>query len=202
MLRAGRLQRIGVTAHFNKGRLRLAFLFSAPGAREHAARRPVAGVTGENLDFALGYLHSKRPDLFASSERYAYRITNAFSQPLARSRGDRASEARRDQIVENANIARIKRELRGCDLVIVCGRKAQLLSRLLSTPRRSVIDMPHIGNRALSTQYSGRRFSAPASPIARRKLRARAWAEDLLRSLRATQASKQVAGSPSRRHAT
>ena len=35
MLRAGRPQRVGVTVHFNKGRLRLAFLFSAPGARDY-----------------------------------------------------------------------------------------------------------------------------------------------------------------------
>lgn len=174
------------SVHFNHGRLGVAFVFSAPGAREVAAGKPVAGTTGENLDFALEYLHSKRSLLFASSQRYAYRITNASPLPLARSRGDLASEARPAHVVERANIARIKRELRGCDLVILCGRRAELLSPLIAAPGRVTINMSHTGNRALATKYSGSRHSAGASPLARRKSRARAWAKDLLRRLRAT----------------
>jgi uracil-DNA glycosylase len=174
------------SVHFNNGRLGVAFVFSAPGAREIAAGKPVAGVSGENLDFALEYLHAKCSRLFASPQRYAYRITNASSLPLARSRGDLASEAKPAHIVERANIARIKRELRGCDLVILCGRRAELLSPLIVTPGRAIISMSHIGNRALATKYSGSRHSAGASPLARRKSRARAWARELLRSLQAT----------------
>src|SRR5438034_8644817 len=120
------------SAHFNRGNIAVGFIFSAPGARESAEGKPVAGVTGENLEFALAYLHSKRPDLFPSPGRYSYRITNAFSNPLAKSRGDRSSEATFSQVTAAANVARVKKELRGCNLVILCGRRAQALSPMIA----------------------------------------------------------------------
>src|SRR5215475_4538057 len=145
--------RRSVSAHFNRGNLATGFLFSAPGAREWSEGRPVAGVTGENLDFALAHLHEKRPDLFPSARRYSYRITNAFSRPLAKSRGDRSSEAKLSQVIEVGNVARVKRELHGCNLVVLCGRRAQALSRMIAKPGRVLIDALHPGNRALAAKW-------------------------------------------------
>lgn len=70
--------------HFCKGFIPVAFVLSAPGNEEVIAGRPAAGATGENLESALTYLNSYAPTLFSSPLRYDYRITNAFSQPLAK----------------------------------------------------------------------------------------------------------------------
>lgn len=94
----------GVTTHYSSGTLLVAFVFSVPGAREKSADAPVAGITGENLLFALEYLHERRRAIFASPDRYKYRITNAYRKPVAKSLGDKSSQARDSQILESANV--------------------------------------------------------------------------------------------------
>jgi hypothetical protein len=168
--------------HYNKGRLAVAFVFSAPGARELADEKPIAGEAGKNLDFALEYLHAVRPSEFESTDRYDYRITNAFAKPLARSIGNGTSEAKPTQVLEPGNVARVLKELRGCRLVVLCGRRAQLLSQAISQSGRKVLHACHIGNRALITTYKGAKGTAAASPRERRQLRAKLWAKELLRS--------------------
>lgn len=97
-------------AHHSQGRLPVAFVFSVPGAREKFASCPVAGATGENLSFALEHLHAELPAVFSSTDRYAYRITNAYSKPIAKSLGDASSEASDSQVQAPENIARVLRE--------------------------------------------------------------------------------------------
>ena len=141
------------SAHYCHGVLSTAFVLSVPGADKVAAGKPVSGDTGTNLDAALVYLHSADPNNFPSTERYKYRITNASKSPLATSLGHSFSEAREQDILERKNVERIIRELDGCKLVILCGRKAQLLARALELCGKRVVLVPHPGNRGLNNSY-------------------------------------------------
>lgn len=175
--------------HFNKGTLPLAFVFSVPGAVELKEGKPVFGDTGENLNFALEHLLSAQPSLFKSGDRYAYRITNAFSTPLAKSLGSSSSEARPSQILEPENVKRVIKELQGCSLVVLCGRRAQLLSKAIERPGTTVLHAWHTGNRALITKYKSTKVKVAPTPLDRRQLRAKLWAKELLQSLSAARAA-------------
>jgi uracil-DNA glycosylase len=172
------------TPHFNAGNLPIAFVFSAPGARELQEGKPVAGATGENLAFALEFLHSANPEMFPSIDRYAYRITNASKDPLAKSLGSPTTEARPSEIFERANVDRVVRELAGCKVVVLCGRRAQLLCGAAQAVGRTVVDASHTGTQALNGQYRDIGISpASSSPAARRRARAKLWAEEVLQSI-------------------
>lgn len=117
--------------HFWPGWLDVAFVFSAPGTFEADWGKPVAGVTGEHLDLALVQLASALPEIFPSAQRYDYRITNAYPAPLSHARGDARTEAAGAAITARANVARVREELHGCRLVVLCGNKAGLLRQNL-----------------------------------------------------------------------
>jgi uracil-DNA glycosylase len=93
--------------HFCRGHIAVAFVFSVPGAKEMLDGKPVAGETGTNLDSALVRLKRARPTLFPSSHRYEYRITNAFSRPIAAALGHRTSEAPDTEIQAPHNVQRV-----------------------------------------------------------------------------------------------
>lgn len=171
------------TAHYNHGRHPVAFVFSTPGAREASSGMPVAGVTGENLDFALEHLHAADPARFPTAARYDYRITNAHTQVLAASLGHAASEATPAQILEPGNVARVQDELADCVVVVLCGQRARLLTEALARPGRELGSASHTGNRALVARYHGPAFAGGNDGRARRRLRARQWAVDLLATL-------------------
>ncbi len=171
------------TAHYWQGQLPVAFVFSVPGSHEKSASYPVAGATGENLSFALEHLHSELPAVFSSTDRYAYRITNAYSKPIAKSLGDASSQASNSQVQASENIARVLRDLDGCNLVILCGIKAQLLAESIRHPRRTVVYSWHISNQALSNKFNSPDVCKLPDPSARRQLRAKLWAYELLNSL-------------------
>lgn len=170
--------------HFWQGDLLVAFVFSVPGAHEQSAGRPVAGVTGENLSFALEHLHSALPSVFSSTDRYAYRITNAYSKPIAKSLGDGSSQASDLQVQAQENITRVLRDINGCNYVILCGLKAQLLAELIRQPGRTVICAWHTSNQALSNKFRSVEVSRLPEPYARRQLRTKLWAQIILSSLR------------------
>jgi hypothetical protein len=180
---------ITTTPHFNRGTLPLAFVFSVPGADEMKEGRPVAGETGLNLTLALKSLAMKEPNLFTSPDRYAYRITNAFDEPMAMSLKSGASEPKASQIREPSNMKRAIKDLQGCSLVVLCGRKAQLLTEEVVQTGAAVVHACHTGNRALIAKYKGEKVKAAPTPLARRELRAEQWAEDLLSSIRAARAA-------------
>ncbi|AYQ30289.1 uracil-DNA glycosylase family protein [Polaromonas sp. SP1] len=167
--------------HFHAGTIPIAFVFSAPGSKEKISGKPVTGVTGENLEFALKHLTIARPDLFSSSRRYDYRITNAYALALAKALGDKRSEAEPKQILEPANIERVIRELWGMKLVILCGVKAAHLKASLSTAGFRVIVCSHTSNQGLTVHNAAAR--AGVTPYSRRQLRVLAWATSLLNQL-------------------
>lgn len=177
------VQSTDVRPHYWKGELLIAFVFSVPGARENSAGRPVSGATGENLSFALDHLHSELPAVFSSADRYAYRITNAYSKPIAKSLGDASSQASDKQVQASENIARVLRDISGCSVVILCGLKAQLLADSIRQAGRTIVCAWHTSNQALSNKYRSVDVSRLPDPYVRRQFRAKLWAQEILRSL-------------------
>lgn len=171
------------TPHYWPGHLPIAFVFSVPGSHEKFASRPVVGATGENLSIALEYLHIELPSIFSSADRYAYRITNAYSKPIAKSLGNRSSQASHSQVKTTENIARALRDLDGCNLVILCGLKAQLLAESIRQPGRKVVCTWHTSNQALANKFRSIEVSKFSESSARRQLRSKLWAQYLLNSL-------------------
>jgi uracil-DNA glycosylase len=171
--------------HFHPGNIPVAFVFSAPGSKEKECGVPVAGTTGENLEWSLERLAAARPDLFPSPHRYDYRITNAYAAPLAKVLGDTRTEASRREVLLPENVTRVKRELGGCKLVILCGGKAGHLEEALTGSGFQMVRCSHTSNQALVSVHNaaGKQGSTPQ---ARRRLRALAWAEHLLGRLKQT----------------
>jgi uracil-DNA glycosylase len=148
------VERHALSPHFCKGHLTVAFVFSAPGREEERVGKPVAGATGENLESALAHLHSANPGIFPSEHRYDYRLSNAVSEPFAVALGHRASEARDAQVREHGNVRRVLRELEGCTLVVLSGNKAMLLAQAVRASGKTVIEVPHVGNKALNATFA------------------------------------------------
>lgn len=168
-----------MSSHYNHGYLPLAFVFSVPGAVESNEHRPVSGATGENLSIALTYLHSWVPHLFESLDRYAYRITNTYVYPIAKSLGYKYSEARKADVVSFENIDRVRQDIVGCSVVVLCGLRAQLLSPYISTTGIATINAWHTSNQALSKKYNTLEIKGIPNATLRRNNRSRLWAKDL-----------------------
>jgi hypothetical protein len=171
------------SAHFCEGHIPVAFVFSVPGAEERRQGRPVAGDTGANLESALSHLHAACPTIFQSVHRYDYRITNAWREPIAVSLGDLASEARKKEILDARNVERVLEDLEGCGLVVLSGRKAQLLSEALRGSGKAVVEVPHVGNRGLKGSYTLGADLRLASAPARREHRVQLWTNDVLSAI-------------------
>lgn len=171
------------SAHYNRGCLPVAFVFSAPGAAESKWRRPVASFTGVNLSAALEHLYTARPDLFPSRDRYDYRITNVHRAPLAKALGDRVTEAADGKIVEAQNVKRVVEELEGVQLVVLCGLKAELLGPSLATAKIAYVQCSHTGNRSLNLTYPIDLKSSTLTSSERRMMRVSKWADGLIRQL-------------------
>jgi hypothetical protein len=165
-------------AHFSEGRFPLAFVFSVPGTEELVARKPVAGKTGRNLESALDHLHAACRGLFKSPHRYDYRITNAWPEPIAVALGDSGSQARDSQIRDVRNVQRVLDELEGCTLVVLSGKKAGLLANDVMESGRTVVEVPHVGDRGLSVSF--RPAPWPALPADRQARRIEMWANAVL----------------------
>jgi uracil-DNA glycosylase len=101
-----------------------AFVFSCPGQKEELLGHPCAGATGRNLDAALPKLHGLAPNLFASSSRAAYVLTNSWSQIEYPAKTGR-SEATAAEILSPNNLNRLESELAGITTILICGQKAK-----------------------------------------------------------------------------
>lgn len=176
-------QPVTPSPHYWKGALSIAFVFSAPGAKEVAAGRPVAGDTGDNLNSALRVLAARRPAIFLSVDRYQYRITNSHSAPLAASRGDRYTEPTKTEVLRPENVSRVLSELAGCTLVILCGDRAGWLEKDVRTLGMPTIRVPHVGNIALNRSYRLAPEVRSKRSAERRMQRVACWCDDVLASL-------------------
>ena len=171
------------SAHYCKGSLPVAFVFSVPGRKEELEGKPVVGATGNNLDFALAALHGAKPQLFKSQNRYSYRITNAYDDPTYKAKNG-FTERSKNEILYPGNVERVVNELKGCEIVVLCGRRAQLLkNEIEKVAVHRVISMWHTSSRALFVKYNESDVrQLPTSPM-RTKRRAELWASELLKML-------------------
>ncbi|SDX92201.1 hypothetical protein [Nitrosomonas sp. Nm33] len=171
------------SSHFCEGHLPIAFVFSAPGEEEKRKGKPVAGESGANLEAALVHLHSAQPTLFSSLHRYDYRITNSFAEPIAVALGHGKSEADNREIQKPQNVQRVLSELEGCNLVILCGNKARVLSQAIRESGKTIIEVPHIGNKGLNSKFKISNQIRSASSFDRRQYRIKLWAEAILQAI-------------------
>jgi hypothetical protein len=140
------------SAHFWPGYLDVAFVFSAPGRAEADQQKPIFDLTGRHLDLALKrHLAPALPTIFPSRDRYDYRITNAHALPLAHALGDARTEADDAEI----RIERVRDELIGCRLVVLCGDKAKLLKKHLSD--FAVVSAGHLSMTGLNRRWPDRK---------------------------------------------
>lgn len=147
------------SVHFWHGHLDVAFVFSAPGRAEAHQKKPIFDITGHHLDWALTrHLAPALPTIFQSMDRYDYRITNAHVLPLALALGDVRTEADDAAIRSPANIARVRDELTGCRLVVLCGDKAKLLKKHLGG--FAVVSAGHLSMTGLNSRWPNRKLLA------------------------------------------
>ena len=104
-----------------RGDIKTAFIFSCPGQEELKSGLLVNGQTGKNLDMMLTILNKKRPDIFPSTNRYDYRITNS-SEIVHYKALDNRTEAKPQEINAPENLKRLKADIVGYDYVITFGR--------------------------------------------------------------------------------
>ena len=138
------------TCHFNMGKKKnkVAFVFSCPGQNEEKAQKPVAGQTGKNLDALLVYLNKKNSTIFRDTDRYEYRITNAWDKVEFESRTGR-SEATQKEIKEEENLLRIENELKGMNTLILFGDRAQYIESLLNFTGK-IIESRHLSLQSIN----------------------------------------------------
>ncbi len=108
-----------------KREIKTAFIFSCPGQEELKSGKLVNGQTGKNLDMMLTILHKKFPEIFPSTDRYDYRITNSSEQVHYKAYDNR-TEPKTAEINTPENLERLKKDIEGYQYVITFGRCASL----------------------------------------------------------------------------
>ena len=158
------------------------FIFSTPGQEEAHNNRPVAGETGTNMNNILNILKQNRPDIFPSTCRYFYRISNAYTEALWREKDNR-SEADCGLILSRKNIERIICDVGICQYVILSGRKAQLLRSHVD--HKNIVQTCHFGWVGLRNTYQNghSRLSGCPNGRARDQMRISLCAEEILKQL-------------------
>lgn len=116
----------GEKSYYNNGlnKIKTGFVFSARGSKE--TEKPVAGQTGNNLDIMLGMLIKSHPEIFPSTNRYDYRITNAATS-VHYEKLSNNTEASNNNIKATDNIDRVYHEIEDLDHLLLMGKKAVLL---------------------------------------------------------------------------
>jgi uracil-DNA glycosylase len=154
---------------------RTGFVFICPGRHEARRGYPCAAGTGANLNRVLAVLQGRRPDWFASADRLAYVVTNAWPRveyPALTGR----SVPTEAEVLAPDNLARLAAELAALDLVVACGAQAQAAVRALAAAgrlRARTVFGRHLSQRSVNTIPGG---SDTPSRIGR-------WCDDLVAQL-------------------
>jgi len=177
------------TAHYCHGcsKNRVAFVFSVPGRCEKKENKPLFGQTGRNLDVALKWLSDHSSKDFHSPDRYQYRITNSFNEPIFREISNGRSEPSTAQVISQDNVQRVIGELENMEVVILAGKKAQRLSEesaFMQWADKSGVRVVlhwHTSAQALVSKYS--RVGKANKAAERQHERIQQWAKDLLKKI-------------------
>ena len=163
----------GTTAHAQPcPGARTGFVFICPGRHEANRGYPCAAGTGANLNRVLEVLHQRRPDLFPSTSRWQYVVTNSWDRveyPALTGR----SVPTEGEVLMPANLERLAREIAALERVVACGAQAQAAVRALKAGGRFQGDVAfarHLSQRSVNMIPGG---TDTPSRIAR-------WCEDLL----------------------
>ena len=106
------------------------------------------------MNAILTHLNNWNAILFPSADRYQYRITNASTKIMYAGKGDGKTQDQDSNIIAKANIDRINKQLSRCEVIILCGAKAQLIEQHLIG--RIVVKTPHLGGKGLHNEYNNR----------------------------------------------
>ena len=145
------------TVQYNKGKniSPVAFMFACPGQKEEEAGRVVAGATGKNLDRLLSILSRSEKEeirnLFPSSDRYDYLITNS-SNIIHYPALDSRSLPSKMEYSKEENMGRLAIELSDAKFVIAFGKEAKDASLMLQRYFRRfllpspsfILSIPHL----------------------------------------------------------
>ncbi|HMN78230.1 MAG TPA: hypothetical protein PKC97_19430 [Burkholderiaceae bacterium] len=163
------------------------FVFICPGRFEASRGYPCAAGTGANLARALIELNRSLPDIFRSSSRSEYVITNSWptvEYPKLTGR----SVPTEAEVLADVNLDRLRAEIDGLQVVIACGAQAHAALRALADCRR---DGPRVAYaRHLSQRSVNMIAGATDTPG-----RIRAWCDGVLAQLSGV-ASPTSAASP------
>lgn len=130
---------------------KVAFILSTPGKLEGEAECPAAGATGDNMNAILEFLNKSDSIHFPNIDRYRYLITNASTKVMHSVKDNKKTEDADSNVTEPENINRIRREVKNCTIVILCGEKAILLGPHLS--EKFLIKTSHLGNKGLRNRF-------------------------------------------------
>jgi hypothetical protein len=101
------------------------FVYICPGRHEERLGKPCAGQTGVMLESALLLLHAKKPEIFWSSERQHYLITNAWPHVEYKKKTHR-SVPLVSEISSHENLERLYHEIKLLQYIVACGKLAHV----------------------------------------------------------------------------
>jgi hypothetical protein len=112
-------------------------VLSAPGADEERLKRPAAGQqkgqTGETLSDLVRRGHDRDPGRFPSPDLADYRICNAWDKVEYEAKTQR-SEASTAEVMDPANLARLRADIGAADTILTFGVRANLAVDALDVP--------------------------------------------------------------------
>ena len=126
----------------------------------------------------LNYLNS---DIFPSTNRYYYRITNSSSKVFYARKDNGKTEDNPKNIKRLDNINRILDEIDGCRIIILCGARAHEIKD--SIKDKIVVLTYHFGNRWMGNKYPNSEFSIRLSSEERNKERMIRCAKEIYDSI-------------------
>lgn len=142
---------------------KIVFVFSCPGKEELAFARPAVGNTGRNLARVLAELRGKDWGHLAAHasevtpedwQRGRVCVANAWDRPLWKGCPEGRTEALASELRQRPNLERFVQFLKDAEIVVLCGRKAQLTFRAVHSeldPRIRSAQVCHLGGRGLNT---------------------------------------------------
>lgn len=141
---------------------KVAFVFICPGQEEKKEGKPVAGQTGKNLEILLSFLNKSLPNVFPSTNRYDYRISNLSDEIWPKRKNGRTIPLI-SSIRTEKNIKRIIKEIEDCEIIIFFS-KNKTYNKVIEEierglKRKQVIREMHLGfqsiNRGIRCDKSG-----------------------------------------------
>lgn len=163
-----------VTRNEGKPEINTAFIFSCPGQEELKSGKLVNGQTGKNLDKVLVFLNRKYPEIFPSTNRYDYRITNS-SECVHYQAYDGRTEPTSQEIKKPENISRLKKDIEGYNYVITFGKSADLAARQIKDlPDTKFLYSQHLSfmslNFSIKTDINGNPIEKGSSDATQKRL--------------------------------